>query len=113
QNIGNYASRSLYSAGNNYMGSTGYVPNILGDSKLKWETTRQWNIGTDIGLFNDRITLLADYYYKKTSDLLIGLSILSSSGYTSKFTNSGTIENKGFEFELTSQNFVGDFKWTT
>src|SRR5690606_19893194 len=75
--------------------------------------TRQWNIGTDIGLFNDRITLLADYYYKKTSDLLIGLSILSSSGYTSKFTNSGTIENKGFEFELTSQNFVGDFKWTT
>lgn len=113
QNIGNYASRSLYTAGNNYMGIAGFVPNVLGDKGLKWETTRQWNVGVDAGFFNDRISLLADYYYKKTSDLLIGLPILTSSGYINRFTNSGDIENKGFEFELSSKNLVGDFKWST
>lgn len=113
QNIGNYASYSLYSAGNNYLGMPGFIPNILGDSQLKWETTRQWNVGVDAGFFNDRISLLADYYYKQTSDLLIGVPILTSSGYINRFTNSGDIENKGFEFELTSRNLVGEFKWTT
>ncbi|MGO1242935.1 MAG: SusC/RagA family TonB-linked outer membrane protein [Sphingobacterium sp.] len=113
QNIGNYASRSLYSGGNNYMGVAGFVPNVLGDKGLKWETTRQWNIGFDAGFFDDRISVLADYYHKKTSDLLIGLPILTSSGYMNRFTNSGDIENKGFEFELTTRNLVGEFKWTT
>ena len=113
QNIGNYASRSLYSGGNNYMGTPGFLPNVLGDQGLKWETTQQWNIGIDAGFLNNRISLLADYYYKKTSDLLIGLPILSSSGYSTRFTNSGDIENKGLEFELTTKNLVGDFKWST
>ncbi|WP_103906524.1 SusC/RagA family TonB-linked outer membrane protein [Sphingobacterium lactis] len=113
QNIGNYAARSLYSGGYNYMGGAGFVPNVLGDRGLKWETTRQWNVGVDAGFFNDRISLLADYYYKKTSDLLIGLPILQSSGFVNRFTNSGTIENKGFEFEITSRNLVGEFRWST
>jgi len=113
QNIGNYASRSMYTGGNNYMGAAGFIPNVLGDRGLKWETTRQWNIGMDAGFFNDRVSLLADYYYKKTSDLLIGLPILTSSGYVNRFTNSGDIENKGFEFELTTKNLVGEFKWST
>ncbi|TDS12464.1 SusC/RagA family TonB-linked outer membrane protein [Sphingobacterium paludis] len=113
QNIGNYASYSLYSGGNNYLGSPGFVPSVLGDVNLKWETTRQTDIGIDVGLFNNRVSILADYYYKRTSDLLIAVPILTSSGYANQFTNSGDIENKGFEFELTTQNFVGEFKWTT
>lgn len=113
QNIGNYASYSLYSSGNNYLGSAGFIPTVLGDENLKWETTNQTDVGIDFGLFDDRISILADYYYKKTSDLLIAVPVLSSSGYVSQFTNSGTIENKGFEFELTTQNFVGEFKWST
>ena len=113
QNIGNYASRSLYSGGNNYLGMAGFVPNVLGDRDLKWETTNQWNVGVDAGFLNNRVSLLADYYYKKTTDLLIGLPILTSSGYLTRFTNSGDIENKGFEFELTTKNLIGEFKWTT
>ncbi|NQD69283.1 SusC/RagA family TonB-linked outer membrane protein [Sphingobacterium shayense] len=113
QNIGNYASRSLYSGGNNYMGIAGFIPNVLGDRGLKWETTNQWNVGVDAGFLDDRISLLADYYHKKTTDLLIGLPILTSSGYMNRFTNSGDIENKGFEFELVTRNLVGEFKWTT
>ena len=113
QNIGNYASYSLYAGGNNYLGMPGFIPSVLGDRNLKWETTRQSDIGVDVGLFDNRISILADYYHKKTSDLLIGVPILTNAGYTNRFTNSGDIENKGFEFELTTRNFVGDFKWTT
>ncbi|NGM67172.1 SusC/RagA family TonB-linked outer membrane protein [Sphingobacterium sp. SGR-19] len=113
QNIGNYASYSLYAGGNNYLGMPGFIPSVLGDRNLKWETTAQTDVGIDVGLFDDRIFLLADYYHKKTSDLLIGVPILTNSGYMNRFTNSGDIENKGFEFELTTRNLVGDFKWTT
>ncbi|MCL7987813.1 SusC/RagA family TonB-linked outer membrane protein [Sphingobacterium sp. lm-10] len=113
QNIGNYASYTLYSAGNNYIGSPGFIPNILGDTQLKWETTTQTDIGVDFSLFNNRISVLADYYYKRTSDLLISVPVRHSLGFTNRFTNFGEIENKGFEFELTSRNLVGDFRWTT
>lgn len=113
QSIPNYASFSLYTGGNNYIGSPGFVPNILGDRNLKWETTEQLDIGIDVGLFNNRITLLADYYNKVTSDLLIGVTVPFSSGYQSRFTNFGEIQNRGFEFELTSQNLIGEFKWST
>ncbi|MFD2599840.1 SusC/RagA family TonB-linked outer membrane protein [Sphingobacterium corticis] len=113
QNIGNYASYTLYSAGNNYIGSPGFIPNILGDRDLKWETTTQTDIGIDFGLFNNRISVLADYYYKKTSDLLISVPVRHSLGYTSRFSNFGEIENKGFEFEISSKNLVGEFRWTT
>jgi TonB-dependent starch-binding outer membrane protein SusC len=113
QNIGNYASYSLYSGGSNYLGLPGFIPNILGDKNLKWETTKQLDIGLDLGLFSNRISLLADYYIKNTSDLLIGIPVLTQSGFLNRFTNFGEIQNKGFEFELTTQNLVGAFKWTT
>lgn len=113
QNIPNYASYSLYSGSNNYLGNPGYLPNVLGDKNLKWETTQQLNFGLDLGLLNNRISLLADYYIKNTSDLLVGISIPSSSGFQTRFTNVGKIQNKGFEFELSTQNLVGALKWNT
>lgn len=113
QNIGNYASYSLYSAGNNYMGAPGYVPNVLGQRGLKWETTTQTDVGVDFGLFDGRISVLADYYYKRTEDLLIGVPIRHSLGFQNQFTNAGEIENKGFEFEISSRNLDGAFRWTT
>lgn len=113
QNIPNYASYSLYSGSNNYLGNSGYVPNVLGDKNLKWETTEQTDIGLDMGFFNNRISLLADYYIKNTSDLLVGISIPGTSGFQTRFTNVGKIQNKGFEFEISSQNLVGEFKWNT
>src|SRR5690606_13276742 len=57
QNIGNYASYSLYAGGNNYLGMPGFIPSVLGDRNLKWETTRQSDIGVDVGLFDNRISI--------------------------------------------------------
>jgi TonB-linked SusC/RagA family outer membrane protein len=113
QDIGNYASYSLYSPGQNYNGQPGYLPTSLGDPDLGWETTKQTDIGVDAGFLDDRITLLADYYIKNTSDLLIGKLVPRTSGYTTALQNIGEIQNRGFEFELTSRNLVGDFRWTT
>jgi TonB-linked SusC/RagA family outer membrane protein len=113
QNIPNYASYSLYSGGSSYLNGPGFYPSALGDRNLGWETTKQTDLGLDIGLLDDRISLLADYYWKDTKDLLIGVRVPATSGYANAFRNVGRIQNKGFEFELTTRNLVGNFRWTT
>jgi TonB-linked SusC/RagA family outer membrane protein len=113
QEIPNYASFLLYSSGFSYLNQPGFVPNAFGDPDLTWETTRQTNIGIDLGFFNNRVSVLADYYIKNTSGLLNLVQVPRTSGYTSVFKNLGEIQNKGFEFELTTQNLVGEFRWTT
>lgn len=113
QNIPNYASYTLYSAGSNYLNTPGFYPTTLGDANLGWETTEQIDIGLDLGILKDRISLLADYYVKNTSDLLISVQTPRTSGFASAIRNVGEIQNKGFEFELTTRNLVGDFRWTT
>ena len=70
------------------------------DSDIKWETTAQYNLGVDFGLFNNRLTFTADYYYKKTRDLLQEVKIPSSTGFSNKLTNSGNVTNKGLELTL-------------
>ncbi|MDR3260928.1 MAG: TonB-dependent receptor, partial [Tannerella sp.] len=73
-----------------------------GNPDLKWETTVQYNLGVDIGLWQDRLTLVSDVYYKKTNDLLYTAPIESSEGFSSQMVNVGNVTNKGVEFELNS-----------
>lgn len=70
------------------------------DVNIKWETTSQYNVGVDFGWFNNRLTFTADYYYKKTRDLLQEVKIPSSSGFSNMLTNSGNVTNKGLELTL-------------
>ena len=67
---------------------------------LKWETTRQYNAGLDLGLFDGKFTLAADFYYKITDDLLQTKTLAGSAGVYSPYVNMGSIENKGFEITL-------------
>ncbi|KEO73153.1 SusC/RagA family TonB-linked outer membrane protein [Anditalea andensis] len=113
QEIPNYVNQILYSGGQNYANQPGFLPNVFGDSNLGWETTEQYNFGLDLGLFNDRINLLADYYVKNTRDLLILVAVPRTSGYQNAFRNLGEIQNKGFEFELSTRNLIGEFSWNT
>ena len=92
---------------------TGFVPGSLENAGLKWETTKQFDAGIDLGLFNDRIQLTADYYSKKTSDLLLNVNLPTSSGYSTILQNIGVVQNRGYEFQLTTQNITGDFNWTS
>lgn len=110
--IGNFDSRGLYQ-GISYAGTTGTAPNSLSFDNLKWETTTQVNLGLDLALFNDRISIEMDYYKKNTKDLLLDVNIPVTSGFTTITQNIGALENKGIEFTLNTRNLTGDFQWST
>ena len=78
---------------------------------LKWEVTKQTDIGLDFGLFKNRITIVFDYYKRLTEDLLISLPIPPSNGVSSYSTNRGSIENKGYEFDLKASILDKKMKW--
>jgi len=86
-------------------------PTTVANNDLTWETTAQWNIGTDLGFFDDRISVAAEYYSMVTSGLLFNVQLPQYSGYTTQLKNIGEVENKGFEFTLNSRNLTGAFKW--
>lgn len=89
------------------------VPSTLGNAALTWETTRQFNIGVDYAMLQDRIYGSFDYYVSRTTDLLLEVNIPAVTGFTRALTNIGEVENKGFEIQLTSRNMVGVFQWST
>ncbi len=114
--IGNYPAYSLLSTQNYVFGnavSTGIGPSQISNPDLSWETTAQADLGLDGGFFNNRITFTADVYLKQTRDLLLNVTIPGTSGYSSAIKNLGKVENKGFEFSITSHNIDRAFKWTT
>lgn len=97
-----------------YADIPGVGPEQLANPELKWETTNQTDIGLDIGLFKDRISIVADYYYKKTEDLLLAVPVPRTSGFNSLVQNFGELENKGFELNISADVLhIGDFQWNT
>lgn len=111
--IGNFPQMGLFSGDAGYAGSAGQRPTQLANPDLKWETTDQFDIGLDFGLFNNRLTGEIDYYKKVTSGLLLNVNVPATSGFTTQTRNVGKLENKGVELVLNSQNLVGKFKWST
>ncbi len=111
--INDFASRGLWGAGNNYQGNPGTTPAQLANPDLRWESTRQANIGFDLSVLNERLTISADAYDKYTSNLLLNLPLASSGGFSSVQTNAGEMSNKGIELGINSINLEGKFKWTT
>lgn len=110
--IANFTSLALYGA-SSYSGLSGLVPTQIPNPDLKWETTKQFNVGLDFGLFSDRISGEIDYYVKNTEDLLLPANVPGTTGFLSVFGNVGELENKGFELLLNTVNVQGDLSWTT
>ncbi|GAB3691489.1 TonB-dependent receptor [Spirosoma flavus] len=114
--IGNYPAYSLLGTQNyvfNNVVSTGIGPSQIANPDLSWETTTQADFGVDVGLLNNRITVTADIYLKRTKDLLLNVTIPSTSGYSSAIKNLGRVENKGVELSISSRNIDKAFKWNT
>ncbi|MCF8229449.1 MAG: TonB-dependent receptor [Bacteroidales bacterium] len=103
---------TLYYFNNSFPGA-GFAPDVPGNDNLGWETTRQFDLGLDIGFFRGRISITTDYYIKTTEDMLYNFSLPWTSGYDSFIKNIGSMRNKGFEFALNTTNFVGEFRWNT
>ena len=120
QNFDNFASlASLAQYSYNLGGAkaTGFAPNKIPNSDLKWETTSTLDVGLDMGFLDNRLNFTADYYYKYTENLLWDVSIPLSSGFASIFRNHGTMRNWGLEFgvtyDLITNSKPGAFTWNT
>jgi TonB-dependent starch-binding outer membrane protein SusC len=84
-----------------------------GNPNLKWETTSQTNVGFDLTMFNSRITLNFDMYWKETSDVLMDVQLPSYLPIKTIQTNVGVIKNNGVEFNLNTINIDEDIKWSS
>lgn len=102
ENIAIGATKAKYGINYGVIGSDivpGYVTEDFDNPNLTWEKTAQYNVGADIGLAEDRITLSVDLYRKTTTDLLINLSLPGSAGYSNYYTNLGEVMNQGIDIE--------------
>ena len=99
QEIPDYAFSTSYATGS-YGGSSSYAKQNTANDNLKWETTASYNLGLDLGLLKNRVNIVFDAYYKKTSDLLLVVPMGFSSGVTSQLQNVGNVVNKGLEFSV-------------
>ncbi len=114
QEIGNYSSLGLYTGGASYLSQPSFLPSSLANPNLTWETTQQVDVGFDVSLFNDRISLSMDWYLKRTKDLLTTIQLPTQSGFASYLINAGSLENMGHEWTLETQNIVNKkITWTS
>ncbi|MCS2582567.1 TonB-dependent receptor [Bacteroides sp. BFG-551] len=115
--ISNYLSMDLYSSGKYGVGNntvTVLTPKQLKNSNLKWEGSTTTNFGIDLGLFDNRLNVTADFFVKNTKDLLLEQSLAHVTGFGSQMQNIGKIQNKGIELSLNSTNIqTKDFTWQT
>ncbi|MGQ1888845.1 TonB-dependent receptor [Thermophagus sp. OGC60D27] len=107
QEIDNYAYLTLIKKeGDKYLISR------YGNSDLKWETTTQYNYGLDLGLLKNKLYLIADYFRKKTTDILLPINLPSIVGDVDPtIVNAGEVSNKGWEFGVTYRNSENEFKY--
>ena len=116
-NIGNYTQYALINNRVNAAFDDEFAPgsavSSLSNSNLGWETTKQFDIGLDVSLFNDRLLFIYDYYTKNTTNLLYNVQVPQESGFTNFSDNIGEIKFWGHEFALNTVNTTGKFRWTT
>ncbi|MCR9286159.1 MAG: TonB-dependent receptor [Bacteroidetes bacterium] len=110
--IGNFEYFGSF-ATNNYVDMPGIVVEEIDNNGLSWESSKQYDIGMDIGLWNGRIEAGLDFYLKQTDDLLTEVDVSALSGVNRVTSNIGSLENKGFDFSITTHNTKGKFKWVT
>ena len=118
QDIAPYSTLALMSQTTTYFGSNtgvpGYWANTLATPDIKWEKTNQFDIGFDLGLWDNRLTLSFDYFDKRTTDALLSTSLPNYLGGTSYLINAGEVSNKGIDFTISADVIrTNDFEWST
>ncbi|MDJ1470284.1 SusC/RagA family TonB-linked outer membrane protein [Xanthocytophaga flava] len=109
-----YGGTALLNIENYVLGNVvrnGLAPITSPNANLSWEATKTVNIGADLGLFKNRISLSVDYYHSNTNHLLLDVTVPGSSGFQSSLQNIGKLENKGLEVLLTTSLHLGKLTW--
>jgi len=112
-NIGDFAYLGVYYPSGGYAGYSGIVPGTLTNPELGWERSAQADVTLDYGLLENKISGTITYYHKKTTDMLLYVSLPPSSGYSSIIKNVGSMNNQGWEFTLSTKNLNKKIKWST
>jgi TonB-dependent starch-binding outer membrane protein SusC len=115
------ATKSTFSSDNTTsytFGGTAIVSGVAAtnfpNENLKWEETASFDVGLELGFFNERIILEADYYVKHTTDLLLLKPTPPSTGFTERLSNEAAVDNRGIELSLQTKNIDHrNFKWNT
>ncbi|MDB4584326.1 TonB-dependent receptor [Draconibacterium sp.] len=117
EGIGNFETiQTFVAGGNTVLGDavqSGAQPARIPNPDLVWETTEEFNIGIDFGLFENRISGDIEYYIKNTNDQLFNKPVPMSTGFSTVRTNFGSVKNSGFDIALNTVNLQGEFKWNT
>lgn len=115
--IGLFQSLATIGSGTTLIGGTRQSSSFvqrLPNPDLEWEKTKQFDLGLEFELFNQAVTLEADYYYKLTEDLLLERPVPTTTGFGSVSDNIGSVSNRGVDFIITTRNIqTSDFIWTT
>ncbi len=118
QNIGNYPYQQVLTAGKNYpFGNTlntGAAYSIYTDPNIRWESTKTFDLGIESGFLNDRIIFNVTYFDRKTDDILFkpSSSVSSVLGVGIGETNTGAMQNSGWEFDISHRNRFNDFSYS-
>lgn len=118
QDISPYSTLALLTGTTTYFGTangvSGYWENSIATPDIKWEKTKQFDLGFDLGLFNNRIDLSVDYFNKETSDALLTTNLASYLGGTSYLINAGKVSNQGVDISLNARVVTSpDWTYTT
>ncbi len=98
--LGRYEVQGVYGSTGLYNNNAGFLNTGIINSDLRWEKSKTTDIGVDIGLLNNKINIIFDYYNRKTSDLLTNLDLPSYTGFSTVRTNLGTFQNQGYELSV-------------
>ncbi len=113
-NIDPYMYVGLLNTVSTGFGLDGFNPINIANSDLRWEKLLESNVGFDLSIMNGQFQIGFDYYNRTSSDLLLELDVPAVTGFESALVNQGIVENKGFELEVTSNNYSSkDFSWST
>ena len=119
-NIGSYLWGVSLKTMDSALGQS-YRPANIANTSVKWESQEQWNVGLDLGFFNDRLNFTIDWYRKESKDMLMQLQLPSylgsagnaSSNLSAPYGNYGTIRNTGLEITIDAHPIQGKFEWDT
>jgi TonB-linked SusC/RagA family outer membrane protein len=109
--IGNYSGRQTYRA-QNLLGMQGLVRNGIANPGIQWETTKTFNAGVDVSFWNERVSITADVYSSRISNMLVYEKLPAATGFSTVLTNNGSMENNGFDVGVNARLIHGrKLKW--
>lgn len=119
QEIGDYLYDAAVPSNINYVTGEdqhkwfGAIQTAFSSPNIKWENTKTFNVGFDAGLFNNSLSITADYFIKRTTDVLLNIPLPGSTGSaTDPVVNAGTLQNKGLELGLNYSNNLGKLNYS-